>query len=76
MSRYTGIIRGKWIMDGSKTIDEMVDNLIEQVNELRAMRDAGIVLDSEVDDDYAHISTDDPKVAKQFGLTLDEESGD
>ena len=66
---YIGIVRGKFIFDGSKTIDEMVDQLVQEITMLRKMRDAGIQLKEEVDQDYAHLVTDDPEVARQFGFT-------
>ena len=72
---FTGIVRGKFVYDGCKTIDEMVDSLVEEINLLRQMRDAGIVLREEVEDDYAFVTTKDPVVARKFCLVgeLEEE---
>lgn len=71
MSTYTGILRGKFVFDGDTSIDAMIDSLLDEVNTLRAMKEAGIRLTEEVNDDYAFIETDDPEVAKRFGLTLE-----
>ena len=65
---FTGIMRAKYVYDGCKTIDEMVDSLVEEINMLRSMRDSGVTLREEVDSDYAFLTTDDPEVARQFGF--------
>lgn len=53
------ILRGKWIYDGSKTIDEMVQSLEREIVLLRDLeRDGWKVLDV-VDDDYARLVRDE-----------------
>lgn len=71
---FTGIIHGKWLYDGSKSIDEMIAALNEQLEELQAMKEAGVTLSDEADNDYAFLTTDDPDAAKRFGFTLDQDS--
>lgn len=65
---YLGIVRGKFIFDGAKSIDDMVDSLVEEINNLRKMKTAGIRLKEEVDQDHANLITDDPEVAREFGF--------
>lgn len=70
MITYTGIVRGKFLFDGDTTIEGMIDSLLEQLGDLKAMKEAGIRLSDEVDDDHAFLTTDDPEVAKRFGFTI------
>lgn len=69
---FVGIMRGKFVYDGSKTISDMVDSLVEEITLLRKMGAAGIELREEVDNDHAHLVTDDPEVAHEFGFRVDE----
>ncbi len=71
MSTYTGHVCGKFLFSGDTSIDEMIDSLLDEVNNLRAMKEAGIRLTEEVEADHAFLETDDPAVAKRFGLTLE-----
>ena len=63
---FTGIMRGKFVYDGAKSIDDMVDSLVDEINLLRKMKAAGISLREEVEDDYAFLTTNDPEVAREF----------
>jgi hypothetical protein len=65
---FETIFRGKGIFDGAKDIPEMISLLDSAKAELEAMHRAGIVLQDEACDDYPTLVTDDPEVAKQFGL--------
>ncbi len=70
---FTGIVRGKFIFDGAKSIDDMVDSLVEEINILRKMKAAGIWVKEEVDQDHAHLVTDDPEVAREFGFIVEQD---
>ena len=65
---YETTWRSKGLTDGAETIDEMIGKLQSTVEELKQMRDAGITLEGCVGDDYGTLVTEDPEVAKQFGL--------
>lgn len=54
------ILRGKWIYDGSKTIDEMIECLHREIKLLTDLKNDGWSLSHEVNDDYAFI-TREPK---------------
>ena len=65
---YEMSFRGKGIFDGAKNIQGMMSRLRSRITDLEKMRLAGVKLKEPVDDDYATLVTDDPKVAKKFGL--------
>jgi hypothetical protein len=62
--------RNKFLTTHVTTFDEMIDALQEAVDELRAMRAAGVELadNGGVVDDYATLVTSDPAVAERFGF--------
>jgi|GEM_PF-192405 len=69
--RYVMLWRNKWLTAKAKTIDEMIGMLRGASEELQAMKRDGVFLDAEregVDDDYAHLVTLDPVVAKKYGM--------
>lgn len=49
------ILRGKWMYDGSKTIDEMIAALQREITLLTDLKSDGWVLEQEVQDDYAYL---------------------
>jgi len=57
----TCILRGKWVYDGSKTIDEMIAALQKEISLLSDLKSDGWTLAKEVQDDYAYLvkETDD-----------------
>ncbi|WP_017717202.1 hypothetical protein [Kamptonema formosum] len=65
--------RNKFLTTDAETIDDMIDGLEAAVEDLRAMRSAGVVLEGGAEDDYAHFFTSDPAVAKRFGFEEEEE---
>lgn len=69
---YQTTVRGKWMFDGAKSLSDMIDRCLDQANQLQEMKKAGIQLQDEVADDYAFLTTDDPKVAKQFEMWKEE----
>lgn len=71
-TRYYLLWRNKWITAHAETIDDMINGLEGGAEELRKMRDAGIVLDGGAEDDYAYLVTEDPEVAEKFGLIEEE----
>jgi hypothetical protein len=65
--------RNKFLTADANTLDEMISTLQAATDELRAMRAAGVTLDPcGMEDDYARLVTDDPKVAEQFGFSFTE----
>jgi 1,4-dihydroxy-2-naphthoyl-CoA synthase len=68
--------RNKFLTNDAKTIDEMINALDFAVEQLREMRDAGVVLDGSAEDDYAVLITDDPKIADTYGFWEVEEEED
>jgi hypothetical protein len=49
------IIRGKWCMDGAKTIDEAIEKLNEMIEYLNELKLEGWELIDEIDDDYGFL---------------------
>ncbi len=76
---YESIWRNKFLTIDATTLDEMIAGLQGAVYELTAMRDAGIVLETN-SDDYAFLTTTDAELAKKFGFEekedFDEEDED
>ena len=69
--RYVMLWRNKWLTAEAKTIDDMIGMLRGASEELEAMKRDGVFLDEEsggVGDDYAHLVTLDPVVAKKYGM--------
>lgn len=52
------ILRGKWIYDGSTTIDEMIECLQREITLLTDLKTDGWYLTHKVEDDYAFIRRD------------------
>lgn len=71
--RYETTWRNKFLTIKCKSIAEMVEKLEEAVATLRQMAADGIVLEGGAEDDYACLTTYDPKVAEKWGI-LDDES--
>lgn len=73
-TRYVTLWRNKWLTAEAKTIDEMIDLLRQAADTLEAMRRDGVVLeDSGITDDYAHLVTTDPDVAKKYDMIEESE---
>lgn len=49
------IIRAKWIFDGAKTLDEVIDRLKDQIEVIKKLKEDGWELIDEVADDYGII---------------------
>lgn len=54
------ILRGKWIYDGSETIDDMIAALQREIHLLTELKADGWQVDGVVEDDYAHLCKDVP----------------
>jgi hypothetical protein len=57
------IIRGKWCMDGAKTIDEAIEKLREMIEYLEELKGEGWELIDEIDDDYGFLRKTSENVA-------------
>jgi len=69
---YMTLWRNKWLTAHAKSLDDMVEALREAAATLDAMRKDGVTLDPDgVGDDYAHLVTSNPDIAKKYDM-LDE----
>ncbi len=68
--RYEQVWRNKWLTANAETLDDMIEIMQSAVDELEAMRDAGVWLENNgsQQDDYAFLYTNDPQVAEKFGF--------
>ena len=73
--RYVTTWRNRWLTAHAKTLDEMVAALRDAANHLQAMRRDGVTLDPDggTGDDYAHLVTTDPEVAKKYDMLEESE---
>ena len=55
------VLRGKWIYDGSNTIDEMIECLQNEIRFLTDLKTDGWFLTQTVNDDYAFIRREAPQ---------------
>jgi hypothetical protein len=72
-AEYELIWRNKWLTADAESIDDMIAALQAAAEELRAMKDKGVVLDadgSDMENDCARLVTTDPAVAKEYDFTL------
>ena len=72
-ARYITLWRNKFLTVNAKSLDEMIESLGRAAEQLKAMRDDGVVLDPSggTAADYAYLVTTNPEVAKKYGM-LDE----
>lgn len=68
--RYVTTWRNKWLTAEAKTIEDMIGLLRAGADHLDQMRRDGVVLEDEtgIGDDYAHLVTNDPKIAEKYGM--------
>ena len=68
--RYMTLWRSKLPTLEAKTLDDMIASLRGAAETLEAMRADGVTLDPEggTGDDYAHLVTTDPDVARKYGM--------
>lgn len=68
--RYVMLWRNKFLTVHVQSFDEMIQELQSAVDYLKQMREDGVVLDPEggTADDYAHLVTSDPIIAKKYGM--------
>lgn len=74
--RYLTLWRNKWLTTDAGTLDDMIRALRAAAAQLEAMRNDGVMLDAEaggIDDDYAHLVTSDPEVAKKYDMLEESE---
>lgn len=74
--RYIMLWRNKWLTAEARTIDDMILSLRAAADQLEAMRKDGVTLDLEaggVGDDYAHLTTTDPEIAKKYDMVEESE---
>jgi hypothetical protein len=68
--KYVRLWRNKFLTLDAMSLDEMITTLEDAVEELKQMRADGVVLDPEggTSDDYAHLVTTDPNVARKYDM--------
>jgi hypothetical protein len=73
--RYVTLWRNKSLTVHARTLDEMVAALRDAADQLEAMRKDGVTLDPDqgTGDDYAHLVTTDPEVAKKYDMLEESE---
>lgn len=76
--RYVTLWRNKWLTARAKTLDDMISALRGAAETLEAMQRDGVTLeyDEAVGDDYAHLVTTDPEVAKKYDMVEESEFWD
>ena len=67
---YEMIYCTRCLIDGVESLDDIIDRLQEDIDELREMKAAGVVLDDQesVQGGHATLLTTDPAVAEHFGF--------
>lgn len=72
-TRYTTQWRNKFLTTDAKSIGGMIKSLEGAVATLKAMQADGVKLDKDggVGDDYAHLITTDPAIAKKYGMSVE-----
>lgn len=70
--RYETTWRNKFLTIKCKSIAEMVEKLEEAAATLRQMAADGIQLEGGAEDDYACLTTYDPRIAEKWGILDDE----
>ncbi len=68
--RYVVLWRNKWLTADAKSVKDMIEALESAVGTLQSMLADGVTLDLErgTSDDYAHLVTTDPVVAKKYDM--------
>jgi hypothetical protein len=68
--RYLKIWRNKFLTVDAHSLDDMIAELQTAAETLKAMREDGVTLDTEsgTGDDYAHLVTFDPEIAKKYDM--------
>lgn len=51
----SSIIRAKWIFDGARTLDEVIECLKQEIEHIKKLKEDGWELIREVNDDYGFI---------------------
>ena len=69
-TRYMRLWRNKFLTIDAESLDDMIAALDKASATLKAMRDDGVTLDPEggTGDDYAHLITTDPAIAKKYDM--------
>jgi hypothetical protein len=68
--RFITLWRNKWLTAEARSLQDMIDELQAASDQLRAMLTDGVTLDpnSGTSDDYVHLVTNDPVIAKKYGM--------
>jgi hypothetical protein len=68
--RYIALWRNKWLTADAESLEDMINSLQAAADTLRSMQADGVTLDPDggTADDYAHLVTTDPQVAKKYDM--------
>jgi hypothetical protein len=68
--RYLTLWRNKFLTTDAKSLDDMITSLRNAAETLESMRADGVILDPSggTGDDYAHLVTTDPDVARKYDM--------
>lgn len=55
------IVRGKWLLEGATSIEEIIDNLKNFIEYMKDLRKSGFELAQPVEDDYGYLVRQKPK---------------
>lgn len=68
--RYVALWRNKWLTADAKSLEDMVKSLEGAAEHLKAMLADGVTLDPDggTGDDYAHLVTTDPNIARKYDM--------
>ena len=73
--RYVTLWRNKWLTAHAGTLEEMISALRAAAALLEETRKDGVMLETDggVEDDYAHLVTTDPEVARKYDMVEESE---
>lgn len=67
--KYETIWRGKFITQNVNSFDDLIRDIKDEMNTLKAMKEDGVGFDfSGADDDYIQLSTNDKKIADKWNF--------
>lgn len=65
--------RSKWLCAGADSIDDMIKSYQDNIKILKEYKKTGLEFRGNPGDDYIEFTTEDPKLAKKFGMEEMEE---
>ncbi len=72
MDRYTAVWSAKGLADEARTLDEIIEKLLEEAETLKRWRKNGVKLSAPVEYDSAFLETTNVALAAEEGFDLEE----